>query len=255
MSKALYEALLKAQAGFQKAKKDGENPHLRNRFATLDAMVEATCDALHQNGLIVEQNATSVDGVLVMRTRIVHTPTGDATPPCDVPLLYEANNTKINPMQALGSAISYARRYGYESALGLLREDDDGEGAYHRQGSHGGHGGGAMPRPAQAPPRGQWGGNAAPAAPPGRASAGDKPPGAYRTWLQAAAASFELQDEWEMHHAMTAAARAENLIRFDPKDNKANFRAMAQLFESGEAWFGDNAARAVSEAAERANAR
>lgn len=40
---------------------------------------------------------------------------------------------KQNDPQALGSAISYARRYGLQALLGLAAEDDDGEKAMVRQ--------------------------------------------------------------------------------------------------------------------------
>jgi hypothetical protein len=40
---------------------------------------------------------------------------------CKVPLILSKND-----MQGLGSAITYARRYGLVSMLGIIQEDDDG---------------------------------------------------------------------------------------------------------------------------------
>ena len=78
----------------------------------------ACSDALRDNDLAV------VQGVFgdVLRTTILHSG-GETMADDGIPLRgYEGAK---NPMQALGSALTYARRYGLCSMLGIAPEDDD----------------------------------------------------------------------------------------------------------------------------------
>ena len=49
--KELAAALVKAQGQFQPAKKSGKNPHLKNKYSTLDDIIEAVRGPLAKNGL------------------------------------------------------------------------------------------------------------------------------------------------------------------------------------------------------------
>lgn len=128
--RSVFVALAAARSEFAKAAKDATNPHLRNRYPTLASIVEACDDALGRHRLTYSQPIVQTPGGPVLRTILVHLETGDKIE-SDCPLLYDTAS-KVNPMQALGSAVTYARRYSLETLLGLMREDDDGEGAFPR---------------------------------------------------------------------------------------------------------------------------
>jgi hypothetical protein len=122
--KQIAAALVKAQRDFGPALKTNTNPHFRSKYAGLDACVEAVIDALNKHGLALTQrtHSTTAQGVEV-ETVLVHESGeemsfGRLFVPC----------TK-NDAQGYGSAITYARRYQLQTALGLAPEDDDGNAA------------------------------------------------------------------------------------------------------------------------------
>jgi hypothetical protein len=118
-------ALVKAQSQIEGAKKDSTNPHYRNKYADLGAVWDACRDALHKNGFSVVQMGELVEGQWALLTILLHE-SGEQLRGY-VPLL----NTK-GDMQGLGSAITYARRYGLAAIVGVCPEDDDGNAASER---------------------------------------------------------------------------------------------------------------------------
>ena len=119
----LAVALNKAQADFMVAKKDAKNPFFKSKYATLNAVYEAVAEALLKNGLSVIQPIVG-DAV---ETTIIHTSGQFITSSCPIVC------AKQNDPQAMGSAITYARRYSLASLLGVMTdEDDDGEKAMGR---------------------------------------------------------------------------------------------------------------------------
>lgn len=149
--KALRAALLKARQSFEAVHKDGKSN--RNRYATLGAVLEAVEGPLADNGLYITQSAVPMEHGWAMQTRVEHIDGGELVG--IVPMLLDPPGSGINPMQAAGSAISYARRYGLMTLLSLVAEDDDAQTAFRPQQ--------AAPR-YEAPP-------ARPQAPPQRQSA------------------------------------------------------------------------------------
>lgn len=119
----LAVALNKAQADFMVAKKVATNPFFKSKYATLNAVYEAVAEALLKNGLSVIQPIVG-DAV---ETTIIHTSGQFITSSCPIVC------AKQNDPQAMGSAITYARRYSLASLLGVMTdEDDDGEKAMAR---------------------------------------------------------------------------------------------------------------------------
>lgn len=120
--KAIAPAFLKAQKDMEAVTKDAKNPFFKSDYATLNAVVEACKEPLNSNGISIMQpvNGDYVETVLMHESGEFFA--------CQTALVVKENN---NP-QALGSAISYARRYGLMSMLGLPAEDDDGEKAMAR---------------------------------------------------------------------------------------------------------------------------
>lgn len=116
-------ALNKAQGQLKAAVKDKENPFFHSKYATLGSVWDACREALLANGFSVIQHGTDVDGKPVLTTTLLHASgqwiSGD----------YLLNPIKNDP-QAVGSAWTYARRYGLAAMVGVVTdEDDDGNAA------------------------------------------------------------------------------------------------------------------------------
>lgn len=118
----LSAALAKAQAGMQAAKFDKTNPHFKNKYASLAAVIDAIRKPLADNGLSYTQTTHVREGGFVLVTTLRHA-TGQWIA-SEYPLPMGAKP------QELGSALTYARRYSL-SAIACIAadEDDDAEGA------------------------------------------------------------------------------------------------------------------------------
>jgi hypothetical protein len=119
---ALAAALAKAQSSIDGAKKDANNPHFKQRYADLASTWQACRAALFVNGLAVVQTTEARESGAVLVTRLLHT-SGEWVQG-ETPLLLGRAD-----MQGLGSAITYARRYGLAAIVGVSPEDDDGNAA------------------------------------------------------------------------------------------------------------------------------
>lgn len=109
--------------------KDTKNPHFGKQYASLGSVLRASKEILHKHGLAVLQfPGAMVGGVMTLDTVILHKSgewmSGDE--PFGVAV------QKSDP-QGVGSALTYARRYGQMAALNMTAEDDDGEAAMQRQ--------------------------------------------------------------------------------------------------------------------------
>jgi hypothetical protein len=123
----LAAALAHLQGHLANVAKTSTNSILRNKYADLAAVRDATAGPLADAGLAVVQTAVVLEGGQPgLRTALVHTSgewIGGTLP------LKATGNKGVNEMQALGAAITYARRYGLLAILGLATDDDDGNGA------------------------------------------------------------------------------------------------------------------------------
>lgn len=120
----LVKALVKVQAKVKGAVKDSSNPFFKSKYADLNSVLESAQKAgLNEEGLAIIQGAVIMSGAetqLVMETTLLHTSGQYITHQMPMPV------AKANDPQALGSAVTYARRYGYQAILGMGAEDDDG---------------------------------------------------------------------------------------------------------------------------------
>lgn len=127
----LFGALLAAQRAFGKVIKDSLNPHLKNKYAGLDSVLDAIRDPLLDAGIVLMQPATDTGErgehgeikVATVKTILVHAESGEQ---------YEIQTSiplPKNDAQGYGSAVTYARRYALMGLLGLAPEDDDGNAA------------------------------------------------------------------------------------------------------------------------------
>jgi hypothetical protein len=123
--KELATALNKFQAECSGAKKDADNPFFGSKYANLEAVINCAKSALDNNGLAVSQFPIMDQGYCGVETILMHS-SGEWI---SNKLLLACK--KQDP-QAMGSAITYARRYSYQSVLGIPSEDDDGEKSMQR---------------------------------------------------------------------------------------------------------------------------
>lgn len=115
---ALAEALAKAQGEIEHAEKTAENNHTRKRYADLAAVWRAVRAPLSKHGLSVVQVATG--GHLI--SRLLHS--SGQWIEADVKIALDTA-TGRTPVQALGSALTYLRRYVLSGLVGVAPDDDD----------------------------------------------------------------------------------------------------------------------------------
>lgn len=115
-TKNIYQKLHEAKLEIGKVAKNAKNPHFKNTYADLNALIEAVEPILLEKGLVLLQPIkegrvftiiTDIDSASFVESYI------------DLP-----NN--LNPQQ-LGSAVTYFRRYTLQSLLSLQAVDDDGQ--------------------------------------------------------------------------------------------------------------------------------
>ncbi len=106
---------------------DATNPHFGNKYASLAGIVESVRPALVKHGLVLVQQpcATSM-GAPGLRTTLIHAESGEQISEA-VPLVIDKQN-----MQGLGSALTYARRFGVLAILNLVADADDDANAASR---------------------------------------------------------------------------------------------------------------------------
>lgn len=117
----LAKALAAAQGEMTAASKDASNPHFKSRYATLASVWDAIRGPLSRNGLSVSQVLETPDagpGVIV-RTILLHASGQWICSRYVMPI-----PDKLTP-QAVGSAITYARRYALSAIVGIAPDDDD----------------------------------------------------------------------------------------------------------------------------------
>ena len=112
-------ALVGAISELQDPFMDAQNPHFKNHYATLKSCLDTVRPTLARHGLVLMQFVMpSANGGDRLVTRLLHESGGFMED--EGISLVGADN-----MQKLGSAISYARRYGLLAILGLVGDPDD----------------------------------------------------------------------------------------------------------------------------------
>ena len=123
----LAAALAKAQGQIEGAKKSSSNPFFKSKYADLAECWKTCREALTANGISVIQMPEEINenGRLNITTMLAHS-SGQY-----ISSTLTMTVTKLDP-QAIGSAITYGRRYALAAMVGLAQEDDDGEKAMAR---------------------------------------------------------------------------------------------------------------------------
>ena len=120
--KNLAMALKKAQSEMGEVKFDATNPFLKNRYASLGAVIQASKDALTRNGLAVSQPAISDGNGVGITTLLMHESGEWIETAITLPISEEKGKSQA---QVAGSIISYLRRYSLASLLNLYSDEDN----------------------------------------------------------------------------------------------------------------------------------
>ncbi len=121
----LATALSNAQGKMTGASKDKANPFFKSKYADLASVWAACREPLKDNGLSIVQSPSADGAVVSLETLLMHT-SGQW-----VRDIARATAKDDSP-QAIGSAITYLRRYALQSFVGIAPEDDDAEAAQGR---------------------------------------------------------------------------------------------------------------------------
>ncbi len=117
----LATALAKAQGQIKPALKDSSNPFFKSNYADLASVWEACRKPLSDNGLSVIQTLDEKEAETLLETTLLHSSGQFITSALKI-------MPKDETSQAIGSAITYARRYALSAMVGVCAdEDDDGE--------------------------------------------------------------------------------------------------------------------------------
>lgn len=122
--KDLVTALSAAQREMKSAEKNARNKHYGSDYANLDSAWDAIREPLTKNGLsVIQTTSHDADTGTLLLTTLAHT-SGQW-----IRGSYPLEPVQRTP-QALGSAVTYARRYALMAIVGIapgMEEDDDGE--------------------------------------------------------------------------------------------------------------------------------
>lgn len=118
----IITALAKALPELEGAKKRSLNPHFKNRYADLGAVMEAI-EPIAAHGLWYRQIMLDCENGIKLETRYIH----ESNSELSAGILFMP--ALKNDPQAYGSALSYCKRYSLQCAFGLASEDDDAEAA------------------------------------------------------------------------------------------------------------------------------
>ena len=122
----LAKALIDFNGRVSKISKDAKNPFFKSNYASLSNIQDAISKPLAESGLVYSQMPTGVNGLC---TILIHAESGEYLMDS-----YTMPVSKQNDPQAVGSAITYAKRYALAGILGLnIDDDDDGNKASNKQ--------------------------------------------------------------------------------------------------------------------------
>lgn len=121
----LFAALARAQSELRGAVKDAANPFYKSKYADLASVWDACRDPLAKNELSIVQFPQAEGSKVTVVTRLGHASGQWIENELSA-------HAKDDSPQAVGSAITYLRRYSLQSVVGVAPEDDDGEAATDR---------------------------------------------------------------------------------------------------------------------------
>ena len=138
----LAAALAKAQGQIEHASKDRVNTHFGSKYADLASVIDAIREALSTAGIARHQATMSRGTEVGVRTMLVHAESAEFMAST---IWITLPDDKRTP-QAIGSVLTYLRRYSLAAAVGLAQDDDDVQSAMGSRPS-------APPQSKAAPPK------------------------------------------------------------------------------------------------------
>ncbi len=117
----IAKALASFQSDVKQPEKDGNNPHFKSKYVTLDGTVKAIHECAPKHGLSYTQMPVSTENGVGVVTVIFHQ-SGQFIEfdPFILPL-------DKKTAQGVGSALTYSKRYALSAAFGIVSDvDDDG---------------------------------------------------------------------------------------------------------------------------------
>jgi len=121
----LEEALVAAQAEMPAVQFDATNPFLKNKYASLGAIIRTAQPVLARHGLAIMQMVKTDDiGRMGVETVLIHENGKEFKTAAYLPINLDAKSIA----QDAGSIITYLRRYSLASMLGMYADEDvDGQ--------------------------------------------------------------------------------------------------------------------------------
>jgi hypothetical protein len=112
----LATALAAAQAEMKNATLNKVNPHFKSKYADLAMIRDTVTPALAKNGIAVVQGTDTEENTIVVFTRLIHK--SGQWIESRFPIPYDKP-------QAMGSGITYGRRYTLAAVTNIAAEEDD----------------------------------------------------------------------------------------------------------------------------------
>ena len=137
--KAMASKIKDFRSKVEAVTKSSVNPHFKNRYADINAYLEAIIPTLAECGLSLLQPITSEVITVPKGETNVTTEIADFlhTVVTDVDTGFSISSSMMLPdtenPQHRGSVLTYYRRYMLQSLLALQAEDDDGEKSFNRK--------------------------------------------------------------------------------------------------------------------------
>jgi hypothetical protein len=117
----IFNALTLAQSEMPVVKMNSTNPFLKNKYADLGAVIEASRPILAKHLLAILQTPVSDGDKIGVTTMLVHK-SGEWVE--DTIFINASDGKGLSSAQNAGVTISYLRRYSWASILGLYADED-----------------------------------------------------------------------------------------------------------------------------------
>lgn len=124
--KSFVVALNAFQSELDLVKRNAENPFFNSSYATYAQIWDTVQKLFTSHGFSIAHGSAPFEKGIGVVTLVTHISGEWMKTTVQLPL------QKFDP-QAVGSAISYGRRYNLTGLLGIALEDDDGNAASHRE--------------------------------------------------------------------------------------------------------------------------
>lgn len=112
--------------------KDAKNPFFNSKYAPLNSVLPDVKDIARKHNFMIVQRVTGGDGSVAVETVLMHK-SGEfiSSGTISMAIMMDKNGA-ITP-QALGSTVTYLRRYQLYPFLGIAELDDDGNAGSHKE--------------------------------------------------------------------------------------------------------------------------